>query len=506
MSRRRRAALGLAAGAGLVAVPGVAAAHAIDAVYQLPVPLGLYLWAAGAAVAASFVVSALVVSPPGSVPRYPRVDLSRLLSRVGSVVLSAIGLVWWLGAIVAGFVIGDVTILPAVLFWSAIWVGVPIVAVLLGNPWPALSPFRTIFSLLEALARRLGRDRLDAGFAYPAGLQRWPAVALLLVALWFELAFPGANQGTTTAWLLSSYTLLTLAGMALFGRVAWLRNGELLEVLFGWFGRVGPIGRRVADPDVCVDCAEGCSSERCIDCPECVAAADPGELRLELRPPVAGLTDVRRAGWSDAALILLALAGVSFDGFQETIGWGWVLTFFIDQLGPRLDVLVAADTIGIVAGWLLFMGAFALATSLTRSMEDRPGPNAPMGEVVGTYASTLLPIAGGYLIAHYLTLVIQTAVWLPSLVVDPIAAVPPSLSWIPSAVVWYVSVAAIVGGHIAAVVLAHRLALRDAPGKAVLAGVPLVALMVAYTVLSLWIIAQPMVVDPGIPVEALGGP
>ena len=43
---------------------------------------------------------------------------------------------------------------------------------------------------------------------------------------------------------------------------------------------------------------------------------------------------------------------------------------------------------------------------------------------------------------------------------------------------------------------AHRLALRDAPGRATVAGLPMVTLMVGYTVLSLWIIAAPIVVDP----------
>ena len=54
------------------------------------------------------------------------------------------------------------------------------------------------------------------------------------------------------------------------------------------------------------------------------------------------------------------------------------------------------------------------------------------------------------------------------------------------------------GGHIAGIVLAHRLTLHDAPGRATVAGLPIVALMIGYTVLSLWIIAQPIVVEPGV--------
>jgi len=56
---------------------------------------------------------------------------------------------------------------------------------------------------------------------------------------------------------------------------------------------------------------------------------------------------------------------------------------------------------------------------------------------------------------------------------------------------------AIVVGHIAAVVLAHRRALQDSPSRPILAGLPLVLLMVGYTVLSLWIIAQPITLEPG---------
>jgi len=58
-------------------------------------------------------------------------------------------------------------------------------------------------------------------------------------------------------------------------------------------------------------------------------------------------------------------------------------------------------------------------------------------------------------------------------------------------------VIAIVGGHIAGILLAHRLALVDAPTRATVAGLPMVALMIGYTVLSLWIISEPIVVDPG---------
>ena len=147
----------------------------------------------------------------------------------------------------------------------------------------------------------------------------------------------------------------------------------------------------------------------------------------------------------------------------------------------------------------LLVVAFAATLALTRALTG--------GSAVrpAAYASTLLPIAAGYLIAHYLTVLIQGAVWLPGLLADPLATVAPSLDWIPISAVWYLSVSAIVGGHIVAVVLAHRAALRDSPSWPVLAGLPLVALMVAYTVLSLWIIAAPITLEPGVTPAALLG-
>ena len=61
--------------------------------------------------------------------------------------------------------------------------------------------------------------------------------------------------------------------------------------------------------------------------------------------------------------------------------------------------------------------------------------------------------------------------------------------------VWYTSVISIVVGHVIAVCIGHLLAfrvLRDR--KSVLVSqVPMLALMIFYTVFSLWILAQPLI-------------
>jgi hypothetical protein len=414
--------------------------------------------------------------------------------------LRLLGLAWWYGAIVTGFVIGGITYLPAVLFWIGIWVGVPIAAVLLGNAWPSLSPFRTTYDALDAVVRVLaGGRRLDVGIRIP-NLGRWPAVGLLFIFLVLELIWPDRLNPVSLAAVLTIYTVLTLIGMVFFGSVTWLRSFELFEVLNGWFGRVGPAGRRTVRPELCAGCTDDCRPEHCVDCAECMAARDGGDQAVELRWWITGLTERSPGGWSDAAFIILALAGVTFDGLQETSIGAYALSTLFGPLSLLFGPLAAsylAPTLMLVGVFGIFLAIFAVAVWATRRIAaGRSATHEPsVGQLAGVYAPTLLPIAGGYLVAHYLTLVVQGLVWLPILIADP-NALAPVLDWIPTAFIWYLSVAAIVGGHIAAVVLAHRLALRHQASRPILAGLPLVVLMIGYTILSLWIIAQPIVVEP----------
>ncbi|MFN2419179.1 MAG: hypothetical protein ABR593_09680 [Candidatus Limnocylindria bacterium] len=492
---------GIAAAAASILVAGApspVAAHAIGGTFQLPVPLWLYLASAALAVAASFVITSLTARSTGG-SQYATRPMPEALAGVTRAALRVLGLAWWYGAIGVGFLVGDISPLPAVLLWIGIWVGLPIVAVLLGNPWPSLSPFRTTFAALEWVARRAGADRLDLGVRYPPSLARWPAVALLALGIWVELILPGGETAVTVAVLMTGYTILTLAGILAFGQIAWLRHAELIEVELGWFGRISPLTRRSRSPALCAGCDEACDPAQCLDCPECSVAAEDGERRPEWRSWVVGLTGAVRPAWSDAAFIVLVLAGVTYDGLRETsIGSPIFDALYppvasvLGTTSPTTFLLVDTLQLGLVFG--VFMAAFAVVATATRVLTRR---ETSLGALAGRYAVTLLPIAAGYLVAHYLTLVIQGAVWLPSLLLDPLMSLAPQLDAIPVVLVWYLSVGAIVGGHVVGVILAHRLALQDAPARAALSGVPMVALMIGYTVLSLAIIAAPIVIEPG---------
>ena len=71
----------------------------------------------------------------------------------------------------------------------------------------------------------------------------------------------------------------------------------------------------------------------------------------------------------------------------------------------------------------------------------------------------------------------------------------PDVGIVGTRFVWYTSLIAIVLGHVVAVMLAHIVALRRLRDRTLAARsqLPMLALMVGYTMMSLWIVAQPIV-------------
>jgi hypothetical protein len=110
------------------------------------------------------------------------------------------------------------------------------------------------------------------------------------------------------------------------------------------------------------------------------------------------------------------------------------------------------------------------------------------------YAPTLVPIAAVYFIAHYYLYWIYLGQLTPGTAVDPFERewVPDYRPWtgVPGAVVWYIQAGIIVWGHIVAVREAHRVSLgvHKRPRPALVAQLPLVLLMVAYTFTGLWVL------------------
>jgi hypothetical protein len=480
MSRARATALATLA---LVAMPGAASAHAIGMRYDLPLPLAHYLLGAGAAVALSFVVAAWFIRRPATtVPslaiHLPATPLRLMLGIVRIAAVTCFTLL-----LLAGF-LGpegdwDINILP-VTVWVVWWVGLAFVSALLGDLWAVLNPLAITARWTAAAWRRLRPDHPWRTRPLLPRLGAWPAVLLLCAFAWAELVWPSNAVPQCLACAILLYAAITWAGMARFGIATWLRHGDAFAILFGLFARLAPL-----------------TAEQRPD----------GSVRLVLRPWGAGLAEAPPASPSLGAFVILALAHVSFDGIAET-------PFWYDVAGGAMGLLyrsgavhllgftnagMLVKTLGLLATAILFLLAFRGITRVMAALEGRP-PAA----VAAAYVLTLVPIAVAYHLAHYFSyLLIQGQLVMP-LLADPFGqgwnlfgwrGRPLDIGVVEARTVWVTAVVAIVTGHVVAVVLAHVAALaHDADRhRAIIGQAPMVVLMVGYTILSLWILSQPIV-------------
>ena len=161
----------------------------------------------------------------------------------------------------------------------------------------------------------------------------------------------------------------------------------------------------------------------------------------------------------------------------------------------------AVRTVGLIAFWLVFFGAYV---GVGAAMSAVTAGRLPPLAMARRFAFTLVPIAIGYHLAHYLTFLLIQGQYIIPLVSDPFgfgwnlfgtAGYRVDIAVVDARFAWYAAVTAILVGHIAAVYLAHLEALQvfDAPAAALRSQVPLTALMVVYTFVSLSILAEPLV-------------
>ncbi|HEY5628420.1 MAG TPA: hypothetical protein VIR16_02825, partial [Candidatus Limnocylindrales bacterium] len=409
MAPERRSTAARVAGAAIATLvvaltPAVVAAHGLSPVYQSPLPLAAYLVGAAAVVGLSF---AFVIARdlrasvgPSRAVRVPRPV------RVG---LRAVGLAGWVWIMAQGLAGGTSDAAVAGLFlWVYGWVGVAMVSALAFPVWEWLDPFATLFDIGAWALRRAG-VRGWAASGLPDRLRVWPAAAGFAFFVWVELVVvPGTSALTL---VLAGYTVLTLVLMAQVGRDAWRAGGETFSVWFRTLNRLAPYG--IAP----VDDADG----------------DPDAIAHDFvlrRPFAGGLLDCR---WETARIVLvsLAVAGIIFDGLSQTVAFAGVF-------GPPA---FASRTVELGA----FFGLVVLAAvTVARTV----GP--------GAIGSGLLPIAVGYLIAHYLTFVLFDGQRIVIAVSDPLqtgadvfgsAFYVVQTGWLPPGLLWTVQLAAVVGGH-----------------------------------------------------------
>ncbi len=448
---RHTAAAALAGASAAVALlsPAAVLAHNLGVTYTSRLPLAVYLAGAAVTVALSFVfVLARDVQadrPAASHEGDPPPAVLRLALR-------GIGLLAWLWIVAQGFVGGSSDAeVATLLLWVFGWVGVAMVAALVGPAWHFLDPFSTLHDIGAAILRRIGIRPWSVA-PYPVALGRWPAALAFAGVIWLELVLEAGPQ--VLFIVLLGYTALTLAMMAQFGRDTWRSNGEIFTVWFRLLGRLAPLA--LVDEDG----------------------------RVRRRAFGGGLLEPGFTA-ADVVIVALGVASILFDGLSQTQVW-------FDWFGVPG---VAGETVLLLGFLGIVVGSAIVVTRVVG---------------VGATAAGLLPIAVGYLVAHYLTYLLIDGQRIVIAISDPFqrgwdlfgtAFFEISAVWLPPGLVWTVQLAAVVGGHMVGAWGGHVVAALEA-GPGISRGdlrtrqVPLALVMVALTTLTLWSLGQAIVVAP----------
>lgn len=444
--------------------PGVVSAHDVaGSRFEAPLPLSLLFAGAGATVALTAVwlaVTERTVTPTER--RWQALTVPSSIAHPVQYGIQGLFLVGVVAAFVHGFLGRQVAAenFATVFTWPVWFRGVALLAILVGNPWQTLSPWRTVY---RGLVRLEGRTLAVLG-TYPSVLREWPAVVGFVVLIGIvenSTVIPRSPRLTTV--ILAAYALLMIGGATLYG-TTWLRRADPLGVFYRLFGRVAAID---------------------------VSGTDDGEYTIALRPPWHGC--LHPVGSVPLVVFIVATVyTVSFDGFTNTRLFQTVLFGVRETLGTGSGTSVLLYTVGLVG----FVLTFGIGCWVVERLGA--GTGRDWGTAARWFAPTVLPIAAAYEVAHNYPYVIRN---LGQLLVVSVGWVRPGvdavslLGWLSLPVFWGSQVVLIVFGHVIAVVAAHSVAVGRYNSRAAArrGHLPLVVLMVGYTVLSMWIISQPVV-------------
>jgi hypothetical protein len=456
----RRAGRALAAAlAALVLLPASASAHGLAQREQLPIPQWLFAWAAAAVLVISFFALALLWPQPRMErDRWRPLPFGRVLARLEPL-WGVVGVFLLVVTIAAGYV-GSGTALDN---WAptfiliTFWVGLVFLSILFGDVFRAFSPWRAIGRLLPSLER-----------PYPERWGRWPAALGILCFTWIELVSGWGDHPARLVTAAVLYTAGTLAFQFVFGVETWSRRGEAFGVYYNLFSRMSVFETR-------------------------------GGV-VGLRPPLVGLTRLDPAPGT-VGFVTVMIGTVTFDGLSQGPLWRNLSADIVDALGHlgigAITASQIASTVGLFIGVAIVGGFYRLGIEGALSV----GGNVTARRLEVGFAHTLLPIAAVYVAAHYFSFLIFEGQAIGYLASDPFGqgwdlfgtvANGIDYSLFPQKDTWYVQVAFVVVGHVAALTLAHdrALTLYDDAKLAVRSQYWMLGVMVGFTSLALWLLAQ----------------
>jgi hypothetical protein len=459
----RRSLPPLLVGAAVMAAPASASAHGLVQRSNLPIPEWLFGWAAAIVLVISFVALAALWPRPrleGRPPFRPLPGGAVLGSRPVEVACGAIGVALLVIVVLAGYLGSGTALdnLAPTFILITFWVGLVFLSAIFGDVFRAFSPWRAIGRVLPSKGLR----------PYPERLGRWPAAAGLLMFTWIELASGWGEHPALLVTAALGYTALTLVAQVVWGVESWTRSGETFAVYYNLFSRIAPFETR--------------------------------DRVVGVRPPLTGLPRLDPVPGT-VELLAVMIGTVTFDGLSQGRLWKDTairLTDAVTNLGiPITDAPKVVTTIGLVVCVVLVALFYRAGVAGARSV----GGDIGAERLRGAFIHSLVPIAMVYVAAHYLTFLLFEGQAIRYLASDPFgqgwdlfgtASAAIDYSLLSQNGAWYAQVAFVVVGHVAALILAHdrALVLYDDPRLAVRSQYWMLAVMVGFTTLALWLLAQ----------------
>ncbi|WP_115862582.1 hypothetical protein [Halorussus litoreus] len=453
-ARKRLLALAGTALVAAIAFAGTALAHGGSLRTEagsMSVPTWLFLLTGGGVVGASFLLASFVTDRAliRAIHDWRRVASAPLAGL--TTVTQALSVLALVGVVAVGFdgPTDPLRNAAVLVVWVGWWAGYVATVYLVGNTWPALNPWRAVTQWLPTLDRN-----------YPDKLGAWPSVVGLLALIWLEVVSPLADDPRLLATVIAGYSAVTLAGALAFGPDRWFGHVDPVARVFRYYGRVAPLRY--------------------------------GDDGLELRPPGAALAEPKLVDDADEVAFVVAILWVTtFDGLVGTPQWAEFAEAVVGAGVPAVVVYPSA----LVAGFGLFLWAYWTAARYSRQTADT---YLTVGAIARRFAPSLLPIAAGYHLAHFLGYFLSLSPALASALTNPWnPPINPSVIVLPD---WFggLAVAFVLLGHLLAVWVAHASAYEVFPGRlqAVRSQYPFVIVMVLYTMTSLWIVSAPSAEPP----------
>lgn len=449
----------------VVLAPADALAHASERGHVLLLPTGYYVIGGALAVALSFTILAVV--PGGPLQRLfnERLPLTHYAG-YGRPAASTLSFAFLLILIAAGLTGSrDPLSNPLPLTtWTLFWVGLTLIHGLFGNLWAWINPWYGPYRLLRPVEDEPPL-RLPQRFGYS------PAILLFFAFAWFELVDIAPDDPFRLAVWVALYWLGNFIAMLLFGYKEWAARGEIFSVFFGMLSRLAIFER-------------------------------DSTARLSLCPPGAKLIGAPTLPPSGVLFLLLALSSVSFDGLMRT--FFWLGLNGINPLEfPGRSAVVGMNSIGLLLMFAALSAAFYGAVFVGQRLA---GAGVRFNEAAGRLVWSIIPISLAYHFSHYLLALLVNSQYAMVALSDPFARDWNLLGTADQHVhagitaghrsawfIWNAQAAAIILGHVLAVIVAHAIAhqLYGTRRQAALSQIPLAILMVGYTIFGLWLLSTP---------------